>query len=130
MDLAHRQVLEELRLLEDDADPLAKGAVAPRRIVPEHGHLARVALAVSLQDLDRGRFAGAVRAEQSEHLALGDLEADPAHRFLRAVGLVEIADEDRRSAHDGKSSTTAPAGGNAGSVPSPRAAAMRPQSGW
>ena len=46
-------------------------AVAPR-VEAEHAHLARVGLAVPLEDLDRGRLARAVRPEQPEHLARGD----------------------------------------------------------
>ena len=42
---------------------------ALRRVDAEHLDLARVALAVALEDLDRRRLAGAVRAEQAEDLA-------------------------------------------------------------
>ena len=68
--LAHRQVRPQLRLLEDDADPLAEVRSRPLGIVAEHAHLAGVALAVALEDLDGRRLAGAVRSEQPEDLAL------------------------------------------------------------
>ena len=129
MDLVDRQVLEQLRLLQDDADALAELLLASRGVVTEDGHLTRIALPVALEDLDRRRLARAVRTEQAVDLPFRDLEADAADGFVRAVRLSEIADDDRRCAHEGKSSTTAPAGGNAGSVPSPSAAAIRPQSG-
>src|SRR5206468_927193 len=108
VDLADRQVLEELGLLQHDADPLAEPALAARRVVPENGDVARVALPVALEDLDRRRLARSVRAEQSEDLALADVEADAADGFVRAVRLVEIADGDRRRCgrHQPGSNTT------------------------
>ena len=48
------------------------------RVLAEHLDLAAVAVAVALEDLDRRRLAGAVRAEQAEHLAGADLEVDAA----------------------------------------------------
>src|SRR5581483_12516246 len=45
---------------------------------------------------DRGRLACAVRAEEPEHLALLDLEADPSDGFELSVGLAEIGDGDCR----------------------------------
>src|ERR1051325_2422444 len=59
------------------------------------------------QHLDRGRLAGAVRAEQAEELALGHLEVDPAHGLdllrlpakrprVRLVGSAEPLGFDRR----------------------------------
>ena len=49
---------------------------------PSTSTVAGVALAVALEDLDRRRLAGAVRAEQAEHLARLDLEVDPAQRLV------------------------------------------------
>src|SRR5438874_2717511 len=96
MRLPDGEVGPQLRLLEHDADPLAE--VAPRTpgIVPEHRHLARVAAAVALEDLDRRRLAGAVRPEQPEHLALLDVEVDAAHGLERAVRLAQTAHGDCR----------------------------------
>ncbi len=48
------------------------------------------------QHLERAGLAGAIRADQAEDLALGDLEADAAHRFEAAVALDETVDADRR----------------------------------
>ena len=97
-------------------------------VVPEHAHLAAVALAVALEDLDRRRLAGAVRAEEAEHLALLDLEVDPADRLELSVRLAQAANGD--CAQSRSSSTSAcPHGGKAGSGPPESAAAARPQSG-
>ena len=80
----------------------------------EHADLAGVAGAIPLEDLDRRRLARAVRAEQAEHLALLDLEVDPAHRLQLPVGLPQAADGDRSH-----SSVTdaCPQGGKSGSGP-------------
>src|SRR4029078_13686489 len=47
-------------------------------------------------NLCRRLLAGAVRAEQPEHLARLDLEVDAAQGLVRAVRLVAVADRDRR----------------------------------
>src|SRR4029453_14684644 len=44
------------------------------------------------EHLDRRRFAGAVRAEEGEDLAGGDIERDAAHSGHLTVGLDEVAD--------------------------------------
>ena len=88
--LADGQVRVERRGLEDDTDAARatpSGACAGSSA--EHLDLAAVALAVALEDLDRGRLAGAVRAEQAEHLAGADLEVDPAEGLVGAVALPE-----------------------------------------
>lgn len=46
----------------------------------------------SLEDFDRGRFAGSVGAKQAEDLAGVDFEIDAADRFEIAVGLAQSAD--------------------------------------
>src|SRR5205823_9056991 len=119
----------ELRLLEDDADPLAEARPRRLRVVPEHRHLTGVAAPVALEDLDRRRLAGAVRAEEAEDLAVRDLEVDAAHRLERAVRFAQSADGDCRHAETSSTSTW-PQGGKDGSGPPLRAAAAWPQSGW
>jgi hypothetical protein len=48
------------------------------------------------QHPDRGRLAGAVRAEQAEHLAGGDLEVDAPHGLDAArIGLAQLGNLDR-----------------------------------
>ena len=94
--LRDRERWAELRLLQHDADALAERGDGTRRVEAEDVHLAAVARAVALEDLDRRRLAGAVRAEQAEDLALPDLEADAAQGLLLAVRLAQVADGDRR----------------------------------
>src|SRR5439155_10897249 len=60
------------------ADPLADLARLADDVVPEHARVAGRRQQQRDQHLDRRRLAGAVRAEQPEELALGDLERDPA----------------------------------------------------
>ena len=85
---------------------------------PSTGHGAAVALPVALEDLDRGRLAGAVRPEEAEDLALLDGEADPRNRLVGAVALAELVHLE--SAHAVSSSSTIPATGKPGSRPTER----------
>ena len=57
-------------------------------------HASPALRAVALEDLDRRRLAGAVRAEEPEDLAGRDLEVDAAHGLVVPVGLVQVADAD------------------------------------
>ncbi len=85
--LGHGQVGVDGALLEDDAH---LGPQAPRTalgIHPEHADRAGVALAVPLQDLDRGGLARPVGPEQGEHLTPADLEVDAPHGHEGPVGL-------------------------------------------
>src|SRR4029077_11375671 len=86
----------QLRLLEDDTDALTEVPRRPIGVAAEHTHLAGVALAVPLEDLDGRRLAGAVRPEQPEDLSLLDREIDPADRLEVPVGLAQAADLDCR----------------------------------
>ncbi len=95
MHLADGEQRRVLRVLEDDADALAKRGRRVARVVAEHRGNAGVAPAVALEDLDGRRLAGAVRAEEPEDLACGHLEADPAERLDAAVRLAQVADADR-----------------------------------
>ena len=99
--LGHGQVRPHRGRLEHDADALPVRALRALGIVPEHPHVAAVAPAVALEDLDGGRLAGAVRPEQAEHLADGDLEVDPAQRLQVAVALAQVSDLDRELSHRG-----------------------------
>src|SRR5581483_6963149 len=53
------------------------------------------------QHPDQRRFAGAVRAEQAEDLAVLDLEADALHRGEVAEALHDLADVDRGAHRSG-----------------------------
>ena len=70
--------------------PLSAGSVPSTETVPE------LRRAVTLEDLDGGRLAGTVVAEQAVHLAFGDLERDPGHGIGRSVALAQVADLDHR----------------------------------
>ena len=84
--LGDGQVGVEAAALQDDPDPLAPGA-AGRAADPRRGPSTSpaVAIAVSLEDLDRGRLAGAVGPEEGEDLPRPHLEVDPAHGLDVAV---------------------------------------------
>ena len=73
-------------------------AVRPGRDVQaEHAWPSpRVGRAQALEDLDGRRLAGAVRAEQAEDLAAGDLEVDAVDGDEVAVALGQAADADHR----------------------------------
>ena len=78
-------------LLQHDPDLLAELARAASGIDSQDPCLTRRAGSIPLQDLDDGRLAGAVGAEQAEHLAARDVEAHPAHGLRLAVRAPEVA---------------------------------------
>ena len=59
----------------------------PRSGLAQHPHVAAVPPPVALEDLDRGRLPGAVRAEEREDLAGLDREGEAVQDFTLAVGL-------------------------------------------
>jgi hypothetical protein len=67
--------------------------------VAEDRDLAAVAGPVALEDLDRGRLAGAVRAQQREDLTPVDVQVDPVHGREVGVALPELADLDHALRH-------------------------------
>src|SRR5262249_2510288 len=93
--LADGQVGEVGRGLQDDADPGPPRAAGPCRVHAEHLDLAGVAGTVPLQDLDRGRLAGAVGTEERVHLAGLDGQVDAADGDAITVPLVQSSDPDR-----------------------------------
>ena len=119
----------ELRVLQDHSDPLLERPRSRRRIVAEDRDLATVAAAVALQDLDGRRLPRAVRAEETEHFAFPDLEADSAESLDSVVGLAEIAYDDRVGHQASTVISATPAGGNPGSAPV-SSSAISEQSGW
>src|SRR5207244_622004 len=74
--LANGQGGIELALLQHEADPLPPAAGGLAGVTAEDRDVAAGPPAVALEDLDCGRLTGAVGAEEAEHLALRDLEAD------------------------------------------------------
>ena len=87
--LLHREEPFDPRLLEDDADALAQSFSGARRVVAEDAELARVRGTVPLHDLDGGGLAGAVRAQQAEHLTATNAEVDAFQGLGFAIGLTE-----------------------------------------
>src|SRR5882762_9510551 len=83
-------------VLQHDADQRPKRGCVPERVQPEYPDAAGVRTAEALADLDGGGLAGPVRAEQREHLAAGHGERQAVDGALRAVGLDEAGDLDRR----------------------------------
>lgn len=74
--LADRRVAGFAAGLQHDAQARLPGEVAVPRVDAQHRRLAAGAVAVALEDLDRRRLAGAVRAEEGERLAAVDVERD------------------------------------------------------
>src|SRR5262249_32138296 len=64
----------------------------PRRTAEDLGR-ATACLHDSGEDLEGGRLARAIGTDETEDLALADLEADAAHGVDRAVALPEVAHE-------------------------------------
>ena len=95
--LADRQVGLDRDVLQHQPDPLAqRPAVGPvAGIDAEHIDPPGVPGAESLQDLQDGGLAGAVRPEQREDLPAGDGEAHPAHGLHRAIALPQPRHDDR-----------------------------------
>src|SRR5204862_2795166 len=94
--LGNGEVLVHGRGLEHDADASAPVEAGVSRIDAEHLYLAAVASPVALQDLDRRRLAGSVRAEQAEDLVRTELEVDTLQRFELAIRLRQAVNADDR----------------------------------
>ena len=92
--LAHSELRVHAAVLEHDPDPLAPLLAGIRRVDAEHRHLPGAALAVALENLDGRRLACAVRTQEGEDLAAGDLEIDAPDRLEVAIGLAQAADAD------------------------------------
>jgi len=82
------------RLLELGTDQAAEPPGVTVGIEPQHADPSGIGLAESLEDLHGGGLPGAVRAEDAEDLALGDLERDVPHRHGVAVALGQVLDLD------------------------------------
>ena len=100
-------VVEASVAAEDVADAAPDFARVLRRVVAEHPGAASGRQEQRRQDLDRGRLAGAVRAEQAEQLAFRNLERNAADSLdldrpaaenscRGPVGAAEVADLDDR----------------------------------
>ncbi len=76
--LPDADVVGQRRLLELAADAAAQLARLADRVEAEDRDLAAVGLAQALEAFDRGRLAGAVRAEQAEDLTAATLKLTSA----------------------------------------------------
>src|SRR6185312_12848018 len=74
--LEHRQLLVELCLLERDTEPFAKLAPVALPGAAQDLHLTRVRFGEALENLDRGRLAGAIGPEEAEALAAANFEIE------------------------------------------------------
>ena len=84
-------------VLELGADAASQSVAVSSRVEPEHRHLAGVGDAESLEDLDGGRLARAVRPEQSEQLAFADGERHIVEHGRRPVAFGQATDLDHRA---------------------------------
>ena len=101
--LLHREERFDARLLEHDADALQQRPLPAGRIVAQDPDFAGVGGAVALEDLDGGRLAGAVGAEEGEDLTPCHFEIDAPHGLDVTVGLLQALDDDgRRVLHGGE----------------------------
>jgi hypothetical protein len=82
----------QLGLLKLHADPLLERVEVAKRIEAEHGNLAPIRHAQTLDALQRRRLAGAVRSDEPEDLAVADVERDFVHGNGTAVGLAATRD--------------------------------------
>src|SRR5262249_23480054 len=90
--LGDRELLAQLRLLQLDSEARAKRAVAALApSLAEHLDVAFVGQRESLENLDRGRLAGAVGTEQAEALAPAHVEIEPRDCHDVSVAFHETA---------------------------------------
>ena len=75
--------------MELDANALAQRETVLARVQPQHAQAARVRLAQTLDALDGGGLAGAVRTQHTEDLAAADVERNPVHRAHAGVLLYQ-----------------------------------------
>src|SRR4029077_2493418 len=83
--LGDREQRVQLAFLEDQADPGAPLPGGVGRVDTEDRDIAASSLAVALEDLDGGRLAGSVGAEESEDLARGDFEVNSPDGLIGSV---------------------------------------------
>jgi hypothetical protein len=89
------EVAVERRILEHQSDVASHVVALGDHVVAGDPRLAARRLGQRAQHVDRGRLAGAVGAQEAEHLTRRHLEVHPAHRPDLAKRLDEVADGDR-----------------------------------
>src|SRR2546425_6474465 len=109
--LPRGEVVRERAPLQLHPDPpLDAGRIGENVDAGDRGR-AGIGAPQALEDLDRRRLAGAVRAEEPEHLAGLDVEADTADGLDLAVALSKVSD-----LHDGGRAFNLPAIARPGNV--------------
>ncbi len=92
--MVDRQLVDQRQVLVDGVDPVRSGVVDALGLVvlALHPHRAFVLLLEAADDLQQSRLAGAVVAEQSEHLALAQVEVDVTQGDRRTEALADVLD--------------------------------------
>ena len=97
----HVEIVEEVELLVHEGDARRHGAgdreLRMRRAVDADQPFAR--LDDAAQDLHQGRLAGAVLADQRQHLAALDAQADAIERLHAGIGLADRYEFEERGSH-------------------------------
>ena len=84
-------LVEQAGALQLHPDPRADLPAVVAPVQPQQPDLARVRLREPLQDLQGGGLAGAVGAQQAEHLAAPHLQVQVLHRHHLGIGLAQAA---------------------------------------
>jgi hypothetical protein len=93
-ELGNGELRIERRRLETHPDPRLERIRVAADVDPEDADFAAIGLAQSLEDLDGRGLARPVRPEESEDLALRDVEVDAVDGLHVAVSLGEATDAD------------------------------------
>ena len=92
--LGDRQLLVEARRLEDDAELTANGGRFETKVVAEDRDLALLERNERRQQTEERRLAAAVRAEEGEDFALGDIEREIVDGETVAVAVGNVVGGD------------------------------------
>jgi hypothetical protein len=87
------------RVLEDQPDVAPDRVPLPEYVVPGHPRGPRGGVREGAQDLDGGRLARSVRAEEAKGLTRPNLEVDAADRLKLSVALHQVGDPDGGLGH-------------------------------
>src|ERR1700728_1852450 len=89
------ELVRELRLLQLDADAMAKLAGMRAPVQAEQLHGAAVGAGQSFANFNRSSFAGAIGAKQSEALGACHVEVEAIDSHHLSVGLAQAAQQQR-----------------------------------
>ena len=94
------QLVAELRLLQVDAEPFPQLTLARRPCESENLDVSPVRREETLEDLDRRRFPGPVRTEETKALATPDVQRQTGHGDDVTVAFLEIVTLHRQVMHE------------------------------